>query len=1128
MVLASWLLMVVVAGVGAGAGAGMAEGEAGWLACRPVVLDDADVVLAHTVLVAPEAQRARLRAWHANVSSPGHPQFGQLPGGPNGLGRTDDVWDLLHPGSAVVNHVHSQLQRLHQLTRTNATTDQQLAVDWHPLGNRLRASWTGHQLAQLNESLLSCPTSDPNKPMRLIFAQDQLPPHVRGLDPSQTPTYTHLLVLHADGHQSPPLSPSAPNTATTQRARPARPQRQRARPQQRRDVDDGSDYPLPVWPPGPQLIMLNMDPTSATFGFVLNEVQPNTTFIPEPVFDLPGFNTEPDWIAPANVLSAQVRVQCRHAQPFVLQESNIQSHKGTVQRVRFTNVTVTGGVYLQRANISFVESALLCWRNPLCLGFNLTTCADSEARTNCVATFVDDSGTTDYPISNGKVTYLSNTTAAMVIFTMPADTLQAHQVDPEAPCAMQLELTTDHSDEMRMLVQNMSGPFFSATGVGARLEPVEQVFFGGLDAAALREAFEVDSQAAACHRRNRGGVAVLSASEMYSYDGLYRYLAANNLPLNAVLRTRDVTQTDLNPSFSYPYVLGLHNAAPNDYRTAGDETMLDLAMMAAFAPGAYLDQIVTGMVDINTTVDPLLTTAEVFLATLAMQEDLRPTVLSASYTLTLGDNAVVRHYLDSVAQALALVGVSVVLSSGDDGVYMDGDASSPNDYCGQPSVSPLTAYGLVVGGVQYLPESGDAVACSLETGSSITSSGGFDQFATRPAYQDDPVSTYLEKVAPVDHMQASLAGNRAFPDVAGPAHNIEVYGREHRTLMAGTSASAPMLAGLLVLVNDVLLQQDLPPLGDVTASIYAVARAHPEVFQDVTRGSNRCGSSVCCEHGYPAKPGWDAVTGLGMPRLPLLARYLVEQRNGTFDANTMAACSSCAASACGNAVDAWCVDLDGSDFSTATCMSTTGAGLCASLLPSTTASDVNKSAALCTLDQAIQLAARNRTCASCAPGYVDACCLPCPGPVDNVCFGRGTCAVGQCHCDAGYTGHACEDASPSTSSSSTTPMSSATTTMTSSSTSTTSTSSTSSTQKSETHHSKHIGSRSKGIVLGVLFGGVALGALVSWLVTSRRKTKQISRAGALYDVLLSEDLEQDDADTGAYVPPQDPNLDFSE
>jgi kumamolisin len=94
---------------------------------------------------------------------------------------------------------------------------------------------------------------------------------------------------------------------------------------------------------------------------------------------------------------------------------------------------------------------------------------------------------------------------------------------------------------------------------------------------------------------------------------------------------------------------------------------------------------------------------------------------------------------------------------------------------------------------------------------------------------------------------------RGVPDVAGNAdpetgYNVVVDGQT--TVIGGTSAVAPLWAGLFARINEALGAN----VGYVNALLYS---AKPEAtFRDTTSGSN--GS-------YSAGPGWDACTGLGTP-----------------------------------------------------------------------------------------------------------------------------------------------------------------------------------------------------------------------------------------------------------------------
>lgn len=87
--------------------------------------------------------------------------------------------------------------------------------------------------------------------------------------------------------------------------------------------------------------------------------------------------------------------------------------------------------------------------------------------------------------------------------------------------------------------------------------------------------------------------------------------------------------------------------------------------------------------------------------------------------------------------------------------------------------------------------------------------------------------------------------------------------------VSGTSASAPVFAGMLALVNARRAQAGKPPVGFVNPLLYSLqATTQARVYNDIAQGSNNCAAGVapninCCTSGYTATTGWDPVTGLG-------------------------------------------------------------------------------------------------------------------------------------------------------------------------------------------------------------------------------------------------------------------------
>lgn len=185
--------------------------------------------------------------------------------------------------------------------------------------------------------------------------------------------------------------------------------------------------------------------------------------------------------------------------------------------------------------------------------------------------------------------------------------------------------------------------------------------------------------------------------------------------------------------------------------------------------------------------------------------------------------------------------------------------------------------------------------CSATIGGVITSGGGFSDIYSRSLapWQEDAVTAYLASTdsvltPPMPPLSYFNSTGRGYPDVATYGSNYFVYLNGHIQRESGTSASAPVFAAMVTLWNDMRLQMGLPPLGFIAPLLYDIAADHPEAFQDIVTGDNACGaghsiSSVhCCTYGFPAVPGWDAVTGLGSPRFDVLSNLMMNLTNVPF------------------------------------------------------------------------------------------------------------------------------------------------------------------------------------------------------------------------------------------------------
>lgn len=261
-----------------------------------------------------------------------------------------------------------------------------------------------------------------------------------------------------------------------------------------------------------------------------------------------------------------------------------------------------------------------------------------------------------------------------------------------------------------------------------------------------------------------------------------------------------------------------------------------------------------------------------------------PPVISTSY----GDDeqTVSRSYAQAVCNQFAQLGargVTLFFSSGDFGVGTDGTCYSNIDnttYMFMPSFPTDCPYITTVGATRNYPE----VAASklLSSGLMFASGAGFSNYFDQPSYQASAVDGYVAGLGGLYDGFYNKSGKlichpcpftcradlvlpigRAYPDISCMGQTFPVTWNGSTLGLVGTSGSSPICASVFSLLTDALLAEGRPPLGFLNPWLYAEGH---KLFTDVTNGS----SSGCNTTGFPATPGWDAVTGWGTPFLPKL------------------------------------------------------------------------------------------------------------------------------------------------------------------------------------------------------------------------------------------------------------------
>ena len=241
-------------------------------------------------------------------------------------------------------------------------------------------------------------------------------------------------------------------------------------------------------------------------------------------------------------------------------------------------------------------------------------------------------------------------------------------------------------------------------------------------------------------------------------------------------------------------------------------------------------------------------------------------------------------------QKIGASGISLVVASGDAGA-----ATKENIDCTdrntpiQPDFPASSQYVTAVGGTM-LQNGGTTltsnvppfctepeVTCAgggVEIVSSvpqalITSGGGFSNVMSSPSYQTTAVSSWMNSGALQPPSQYWNQNGRGYPDVAAMAHKYMIVENGEKFSVDGTSASAPVTAGVIALINDARLKNGQSAVGFINPALYAMAQSN---FNDVTIGNNTGteangvgGNKYCFTYGYGAATGWDPVTGFGTP-----------------------------------------------------------------------------------------------------------------------------------------------------------------------------------------------------------------------------------------------------------------------
>jgi kumamolisin len=307
------------------------------------------------------------------------------------------------------------------------------------------------------------------------------------------------------------------------------------------------------------------------------------------------------------------------------------------------------------------------------------------------------------------------------------------------------------------------------------------------------------------------------------------------------------------PRISSVAVAGGSNSPAGDPSSADGEVMLDIEVLGAVAPGASL--VVYFARNTNRGFFRAINTA-------IHDNKHKPSILSISWGGPEGSwRASDLESMDSAFQAAAVMGITVCVASGDGG-SSDGVPPGNVAHVDFPGSSPFVT---ACGGTRIVSTDGQTISDEVvwnDGPQGGATGGGLSAHFPVPWYQNG-------FALPASANPGGGPG-RAVPDICGnasPWSGYKVRVDSVDVALGGTSAVAPLWAGLTALMNEGLQRQ----VGFLNSLLYNLARMRSPALRDIVTGHNDTTGLV---GGYQAGTGYDACTGLGSPNGALLMNAL--------------------------------------------------------------------------------------------------------------------------------------------------------------------------------------------------------------------------------------------------------------
>jgi hypothetical protein len=315
------------------------------------------------------------------------------------------------------------------------------------------------------------------------------------------------------------------------------------------------------------------------------------------------------------------------------------------------------------------------------------------------------------------------------------------------------------------------------------------------------------------------------------------------------------------------------------------EVALDIEMAIAMAPGLSEVIVYEAPTSYNSLQAEQMAFEDMFAR---MADDDLAKQLSCSWALSIAKDSTV----ETILQQMQTQGQSFLQASGDDDAY--------NAY------NPLAVYVYFYSGQHQMPLPVDSPNVTSVGGTTLTTSLSGSSWASEtvwnwgqnpnnvvynpytglsgPVYMGSGGGISGQYSIPSWQMGVSMSANlgsttmRNIPDVALTADNIYVrfngtdYPNGSTTgPIGGTSAAAPLWAGLTALVNQQAAGNGRPSVGFLNPALYAIGEGanYSSCFHDTINGNNKWQATTAWPGGSPnlfsAVSGYDLCTGWGTP-----------------------------------------------------------------------------------------------------------------------------------------------------------------------------------------------------------------------------------------------------------------------